>query len=232
MAFTESCATDTEASSPLASELTSPAPVDNATGTSRSRPKRRPPPQKKRKNKFGRTSRGKECKSTGPGDQTHEARTDINSEQTRKQILRRSNDLHTQTIKYQHTISELKSRVGQLQRELYDEKVVSAEMKVNHSSLIDKAVGQLQRELYDEKVVSAEMKINHSSLIDKAAVRLTASFTETQRDLKEQLEGKDTRIKVIIALNKADIVSKEKQLKALALKIKSDKYGSNKVSDV
>ena len=203
MAFTESCATDTEASSPLASELTSPAPVDNATGTSRSRPKRRPPPQKKRKNKFGRTSRGKECKSTGPGDQTHEARTDINSEQTRKQILRRSNDLHTQTIKYQHTISELKSRVG-----------------------------QLQRELYDEKVVSAEMKVNHSSLIDKAAVRLTASFTETQRDLKEQLEGKDTRIKVIIALNKADIVSKEKQLKALALKIKSDKYGSNKVSDV
>jgi hypothetical protein len=107
-------------------------------------------------------------------------------------------------------------------------------MKVNHSSLIDKAVGQLQRELYDEKVVSAEMKINHLSLIDidKAAVRLTASFTETQRDLKEQLEGKDTRIKVIIALNKADIVSKEKQLKALALKIKSDKYGSNKVSDV
>lgn len=203
MAFTESCATDTEASSPLASELTSPAPVDNATGTSRSRPKRRPPPQKKRKNKFGRTSRGKECKSTGPGDQTHEAQTDINSEQTRKQILRRSNDLHTQTIKYQHTISELKSRVG-----------------------------QLQRELYDEKVVSAEMKVNHSSLIDKAAVRLTASFTETQRDLKEQLEGKDTRIKVIIALNKADIVSKEKQLKALALKIKSDKYGSNKVSDV
>ena len=203
MAFAESCATDTEASSPLASELTSPAPVDNATGTSRSRPKRRPPPQKKRKNKFGRTSRGKECKSTGPGDQTHEARTDINSEQTRKQILRRSNDLHTQTIKYQHTISELKSRVG-----------------------------QLQRELYDEKVVSAEMKVNHSSLIDKAAVRLTASFTETQRDLKEQLEGKDTRIKVIIALNKADIVSKEKQLKALALKIKSDKYGSNKVSDV
>ena len=203
MAFTESCATDTEASSPLASELTSPAPIDNAIGTSPSRPKRRPPPQKKRKNKFGRTSRGKECKSTGPGDQTHEARTDINSEQTRKQILRRSNDLHTQTIKYQHTISELKSRVG-----------------------------QLQRELYDEKVVSAEMKVNHASLIDKAAVRLTASFAETQRDLKEQLEGKDTRIKVIIALNKADIVSKEKQLKALALKIKSDKYGSNKVSDV
>ena len=203
MAFTESCATDTEASSPLASELSSPAPVDNAIGTSPSRPKRQPPPQKKRKNKFGRTSRGKECKSTGPGAQTHEARTDINSEQTRKQILRRSNDLHTQTIKYQHTISELKSRVG-----------------------------QLQRELYDEKVVSVEMKVNHSSLIDKAAVRLTASFTETQRDLKEQLEGKDTRIKVIIALNKADIVSKEKQLKALALKIKSDKYGSNKVSDV
>ena len=87
------------------------------------------------------------------------------------------------------------------------------------------------------------MKVDHSSLIDKAAVRLTASFAETQRDLtasvaetqcdlSEQLEGKDTRIKVIIALHRSEIVSKDKQLKALALKMKSDKYGSNKVRDV
>jgi len=76
------------------------------------------------------------------------------------------------------------------------------------------------------------MKVDHSSLIDKAKDGLTASFAETHRDLSEQLEGKDTRIKVIIALNRSDIVSKDKQLKALTLKIKSDKYGYNKVSDV
>ena len=39
-------------------------------------------------------------------------------------------------------------------------------------------------------------------------------------------------IKVIIALNRSEIVSKDTQLKALTLKIESDNYGSNKVSDV
>jgi len=80
------------------------------------------------------------------------------------------------------------------------------------------------------------MKEDHQSSIveatDNVADGVAASFEETNRDLRGQLEGKDARIKAMTDIRRLEIVSKDNKPKDLASQMKSDKFGLNKVSTV